>query len=228
MITAAVIFLYVAPLLLAFYVLFVQLPSFAMDDTRQRLFAIRAKLFDMGIDGRLDFKSPAYTMTRDLLNGSIRFTHDCSVVRLLVMRFSFGKKRPQTAVLFENEFARATQNLPEATRKELQGLHRATSTAMMRHVIMRSVLCQAVFLVIGILMILRWAVRSAWSVGTVLRRGWKFITGRAKHEMSDVVLQSEMAAPVKKRWALRIEGEALKYVANPGSAHVRHLCAVPA
>jgi hypothetical protein len=224
MITAAIIFFYVAPLLLAFYVLFALLPSFAMDDTRSRLFAIRSQLFEMGVDGRLDFKSPAYRMTRDLLNGSIRYAHDCSVVRLLMLRFTFGKNRPQTAASFENEFSRAKQNLPEATRKELESLHRKTSNVMLRHVLVRSVLCQAVILVVYASVMLRWALLHAVNVGQFIRRAWKFLGGRAVRDASEVVLRSQISEAVQRRWAPRIEGESLKYVVDPGSAHVRHLC----
>ena len=53
---------------------------------RQRLFAVRDQLFQEAAAGKISFDSKAYGMTRTTLNGMIRFAHELSIIRLIVMR----------------------------------------------------------------------------------------------------------------------------------------------
>ena len=56
--------------------------SYYITRTRQRLFNIRANLFNAALDGKIGFDDPAYRQVRQILNGMIRFTHNLSFFRL--------------------------------------------------------------------------------------------------------------------------------------------------
>ena len=49
--------------------------------TRQRLFVIRASVFNAALEGEISFNDPAYELVRQALNGMIRFTHNLSFLR---------------------------------------------------------------------------------------------------------------------------------------------------
>lgn len=59
--------------------------SYHIVRTRQRLFGIRAGLFNAALDGKINFDEPAYRQVRLILNGMIRFTHSLSFLRVLAI-----------------------------------------------------------------------------------------------------------------------------------------------
>lgn len=61
--------------------------SYHIARTRQRLFGIRAGLFNSALNGQIGFDDPAYRQVRQVLNGMIRFTHNLSFFRLLAIVF---------------------------------------------------------------------------------------------------------------------------------------------
>jgi hypothetical protein len=69
---------------LASYVLFFQNRQVAIEETRQRLFEVRDRLFQLGVNGRIPFSSQAHERLRTTINCSIRFIHDLSATRLVL------------------------------------------------------------------------------------------------------------------------------------------------
>src|SRR5215469_15899856 len=65
-----------------------ELKAFYIDDTRQKLFKIRDDFFDEARNKNISFDAPAYQMTRYTLNGMIRFTHELSLVFVMVILWS--------------------------------------------------------------------------------------------------------------------------------------------
>ena len=53
------------------------------DVARQRLFKIRDDIFDLGIDGQLDFSSTDYKIIRSDIEALIRYAHHISVPRFI-------------------------------------------------------------------------------------------------------------------------------------------------
>lgn len=62
------------------------------DWARQRLFEIRAELFDFAADRNLRFSDPSYIYLRDLINDLIRFTHEIKFSRLISILLFYNKK----------------------------------------------------------------------------------------------------------------------------------------
>ncbi len=71
------ILMYIAVVLLLVFWGYFYIPyqAYRLDLFRQRLFEIRDELFDQAADGVIDFNSPLYRKTRDIINGYIRFGH---------------------------------------------------------------------------------------------------------------------------------------------------------
>src|SRR6266566_4122568 len=57
--------------------------DYRVDLFRQRVFALRAELFEVGASGKISFDDPAYRMLRSMMNGYIRFAHRISLPLLL-------------------------------------------------------------------------------------------------------------------------------------------------
>src|SRR5512146_90553 len=65
--------------------------SYRRNLLRDRLFELRLELFEVaraGLFGRRGFSDPVYCHMRRVLNGSIRFTHQMTLSRLLILLWS--------------------------------------------------------------------------------------------------------------------------------------------
>lgn len=60
-----------------------------IDAVRHFLFVYRDELFDLALDGHLEFDSPAYVNLRSHINRLLRFTHEFNTTRgLIALRFA--------------------------------------------------------------------------------------------------------------------------------------------
>lgn len=104
------------------WLLFVAHNDFEIERTRLRLFQLRDAFFDTAAEGLLPFESPAYGLTRTILNGTIRFTHEMSLTKLLVVwvmdRFSDGCVRDD-AHAFRERLDAAIESLESEQAKKI-------------------------------------------------------------------------------------------------------------
>ena len=70
-------------LMLIFWLAFFLYQSYRVDKLRQDLFKIRDQLFDDVLDGKIKFDDSAYIVSRQLVNGMIRFAHRLSIPSML-------------------------------------------------------------------------------------------------------------------------------------------------
>jgi hypothetical protein len=134
-----------------------------VDVLRERLFEIRAKLFDYAANGAVSFDDPAYTGLRVLMNGMIRFAHRFSGTRIimtLVFRRELGDFTPAPLARWE----KAMERLPEENRKVLRGFHDDMMIRIVLHVTTGSPVLMLVFLV--------YALRYWVSSGNLRSRVW--------------------------------------------------------
>lgn len=88
----ALVLLLVTALLGLFWILFIELPKLNVDQTRDRLFKVRARLFDEAAKGNISFESDAYKISRLTLNGMIRNIEEFSLFGLFSLKFILKKK----------------------------------------------------------------------------------------------------------------------------------------
>ena len=71
--------------------------EYRVDNFRQRLFAIRDELFDLGRAGVIAFDHPAYGVVRTLINGFIRFANRIGVLSLLLHSWRVSPSKLEAA-----------------------------------------------------------------------------------------------------------------------------------
>lgn len=126
-----------------FYVLFVSIwflyfflyKNYMIDYTRQQLFKIRDDLFDYAANQEINFDDEAYLTTRIMLNGVIRFTHNISLTRWLIMLTVTGKENRAYEKQFFESFSSSLNKLNNEQQKIIK-----TSIVMMHYVIINHLL----------------------------------------------------------------------------------------
>src|SRR5271163_2245134 len=88
-------------------VVFKLVPYARLDGFRQDMFAIRDELFDYAADGNISFDHPAYTLLREQMNGFIRYGHDLTVFRFVMMSLVVKIKGRTHDKVWFSEWSRA-------------------------------------------------------------------------------------------------------------------------
>jgi hypothetical protein len=107
----------------------------AIDDLRDRLFAIRDRMFLYAYDHDL-LDRPAHRELRSLMNGAIRFAHQASVVR--VLSFALASRiagRTETQNRRHAKLIAAIHSLPSAHRDYFSAAHEEFIEVMALHII---------------------------------------------------------------------------------------------
>lgn len=127
-------------LFLVWILLFFGGRDFRNDSLRQKLFALRDELFDYAADGNIDFGDPAYWLLRNFLNGTIRFAHKFSLLRLL-MTMGIASAHPEmikrTPVL---DWEAALKELPKEKQDRLRGVMYQVIRTILMHAVFTSLL----------------------------------------------------------------------------------------
>ena len=107
--------------------------NYHIDRTRQRLFFVRAELFNAALEGKIQFDDPAYQLVRQALNGMIRFTHNLSFLRWFTIVLVNRYAHKNLAEHFNDQFNQALRKLSKEQKKMfLQALADA-HTQILRH-----------------------------------------------------------------------------------------------
>jgi hypothetical protein len=145
--TLTEILLFLSVVLGLWWLYFYGYRQLVIDNTRQRLFFIRDRLFDQARDGHIDFNAPAYGMLRLTLNGMIQYAHDFSLVSWLSLRYAekrFGAEAQGRR--YGEAFATALKELQHDDRLIVEETMRDMHITIVKHVIYRSLLLTLVFL----------------------------------------------------------------------------------
>jgi hypothetical protein len=127
--------------------------EYRTDALRDRLFALRERLFDYAADGCIRFDEPAYTKLRGLINSLIRFAHRLSFTRFF-MGVTFMAWRDQECdkepLLKWNT---AVDSLPHEHQKAtLRAIHTEMLVLVVRHLVSGSPI-----MVVALLLFAVWA-----------------------------------------------------------------------
>jgi len=105
------------------------------DLMRQRLFAIRDRLFDEALDGNIDFNASAYGMTRTILNGVIRFSHDLSFFRFALVIFAESRIGKNDQDTFNSEYDKALKGVSDEQKELLAKIQVEMATVVLTHMV---------------------------------------------------------------------------------------------
>lgn len=126
------------------YVLFVAYPRSAVDATRDKLFCLRSKLFDLARNEKVSFEHRGYTAARDLLNGMIRYAHDVSATHLLFATVFPNREARALRKAISRAIQHDLDSLPRSAKKDVEELLSEASICLAELVVCRSVLLSVV------------------------------------------------------------------------------------
>jgi hypothetical protein len=120
-------------LVLLWGLLFFCWSEYRLDSLRDKLFALRHRLFMFAADGHIAFNDPTYQQLRILMNGMIRFGHKLTFGRLVLAGISQRvSPDPRWAEPME-QWRADVQKLPVESRDGLQAIHDDMFRAVIKH-----------------------------------------------------------------------------------------------
>lgn len=108
--------------------------------TRQRLFVIRARLFNAALEGKISFDDPAYNLVRQALNGMIRFTHNLSFLRWFAIVILNRYVHKDLLAHFNIQFNQALEKLTNEQKQLLLSALADAHWQILRHLMSVSLL----------------------------------------------------------------------------------------
>jgi len=119
-----------------------------IDRTRQRLFAIRDNLFFESADRRV-LDHPAYKLTRQTLNGWIRFAHEVSLLEAIALVIAMRRASTRTRVDdFSTKRRKALDGLSPQDRELFAETFTNAHAVLAAHIIQTSLVLAFVQLVV--------------------------------------------------------------------------------
>ena len=141
---------------------FIEYRTYRVDLTRQRLFKMRDDLFKKAEEGIVPFDSKAYGIARTTLNGMIRFAHDLSFLRVLIILITYKKiDQGEHAKRYHEEMCEAISALPKPARKAIMEVQLDMHLTLLTHIVRSSILLVVLLEPLRILLRLlhRWHIR---------------------------------------------------------------------
>ena len=108
--------------------------DYRTDLLRFRIFVIRDQLFGYAAQGKIRFDDPAYVLTRQLLNGNLRFAHRLTLSNLLVLCALQQKYDPDSGGNFHARLNQALHGLELEQKKAISDIHAQLHHCMIAHV----------------------------------------------------------------------------------------------
>lgn len=144
--------------------------AYMVDQTRQRLFVLRDRLFDRALEGKVPLDSEAYALTRRIINANIRFTHDLSLLRLVVLLYQFRTNRLLRAAVthLEQQINAAVSGLDETGQLIIRETFRQLHEQLILHIVKTSMFMLATIVLASLVlapMIILPLVRRRAAVG---------------------------------------------------------------
>ena len=104
--------------------------------SRQHLFELRDRLFDIAADEQIEFSNPVYCRLREYLNGCIRFTHKITFGSFVAGVVCLG---PQTQKKYNDNLPEAIETVAdEKVRQEMRDIFLKSVFVLLRHMVIRS------------------------------------------------------------------------------------------
>jgi hypothetical protein len=119
-----------------FYYLWQQ---YVIDVTREQLFELRDRLFDIASEGKLDRNSESYRVLREMFNSGIRFTHRISLVQFIMVS-RYEDELVRTRVASVQMLLDDIDN--QDTRYEVQKLLNRMGRFLTLHLVKKSIFVQ--------------------------------------------------------------------------------------
>ncbi|MDR3570275.1 MAG: hypothetical protein P4L43_19810 [Syntrophobacteraceae bacterium] len=130
--------------------------DYATDSFRQRMFALRDRLFDDAAQGFVAFDHPSYGLLRGTMNGYIRFGHRLSLLETITLIIFIRNEADTISVkyTFEKRWKVATAGMsPHHAVERLNDYRSDMNRLVLKHLIFGSPLFLALLGFIGMILI---------------------------------------------------------------------------
>ncbi|MCO7575311.1 MULTISPECIES: hypothetical protein [Pseudomonas chlororaphis group] len=148
--------------LFALYWLYeVEYKRYRLDKFRDDLFVIRGKLFDAGARGEIPLDHPAYLTLRTNINGVIRFSHDLSFFRFMLMKYEVksdaGRAR---SINYQRRMNESLASLTDSQRKLIIDTNSEIHKSVLLYIANNSLLGKALTVLVFLVAAILWVVKS--------------------------------------------------------------------
>src|SRR5271155_490797 len=117
------------------YFVFYLWRDYRLDSFREHLFSIRDRMFMYAADGNIRFDHPAYTTARIRANQLIRYCHQLTLTRFIIILATHPM--PNTAVAVA-EWEKLTADLPSDVRLKMLEFRLCISVASLQYLVYSS------------------------------------------------------------------------------------------
>jgi hypothetical protein len=137
------------------------LPAFRLDRFRQEMFEIRDELFDYAASGKIRFDNPSYRLLRQLMNGFIRYAHQLTLFRVLVMSFAWATLEEKPKMEWSEKWNRSVQQIEsEDVRNDLTQFHLRVCNLVLARIVTGSPFLFAMVVLATVALLCQMGLRS--------------------------------------------------------------------
>lgn len=148
-------------LALLYFIYEVEWKRYRLDKLRDDLFVIRDDLFRAAANGDISFDSDAYKIIRTNLNGMIRFSHDLSFFRFMLVRGEVKKPAGRAiAGEYRNRIAGALEQLTPEQRALIVSVQKKVHDRVLVYLAFNSLLGCVCFGIVSVLALITFIVRE--------------------------------------------------------------------
>ncbi|WP_033998016.1 hypothetical protein [Pseudomonas paraeruginosa] len=117
------------------FVLYVEWKKYRLDKLRFQLFRIRDHLFGKASEGKISFDDEAYKIVRANINGMIRYSHELSIMNLMLFkRVSNLDIYQERAQNYRKRIERARSSLSPEAREVVDSAMKSMHYAVLTHI----------------------------------------------------------------------------------------------
>jgi hypothetical protein len=105
--------------------------DYRIDAFREHVFSIRDRMFLYAANGNISFDHPAYTILRNRMNVLLRYGHEFTLTRMILVLVTHVKLKSETIVKWEAEVAQ----LPDETQRIMKEFSVCVAVAVLQHMV---------------------------------------------------------------------------------------------
>ena len=171
------------------------IPYSRLDAFRQKMFSIRDEMFDYAADGNIPFDHPAYILLRRQMNGFIRYGHQLTVFRCLMIVAIQKVSGDALEGVWFSEWQKALDSISDdCVRKKLENFHHRGMVLAIKRMFFGSPLLWFMTMLFMVQMLLQGATKGVRQLGQLVRMAAnKAFSGPIDNRLIEEMAQGEFA-----------------------------------
>ncbi|SRR6266567_1343210 len=108
--------------------------DYRLDAFRDHVFSIRDRMFLYAANGNISFDDPAYTILRNRMNVLLRYGHEFTLTRVILVLLNHDRFKSPAIVKWE----KAVEELTEETQRKMREFNLCLAVALLQHIVYHS------------------------------------------------------------------------------------------